>query len=303
MWMTDSVSARSERTALELVHSLAAAQVMLASPSNKWNCVAASRFRMGRVNIDLPALQAPTFGVNYGADMRLERTLQGRRVAGRGLAGHLSILPPDSDTRWVFDEPGDVALVFLNRQLFDQAVEECVDRDPTRIEVVPRFIIRDLVLERIAHRLLKEISEPGAARLLTEQLALELASHFISKHSNVEHLPQNERTHSMMPSKLKRAEDFIVSNLQSEMSLQDIATAAGMSLFHFAKAFKQTTGRTPYQFLTEQRLLHARSLLHDRSLSIGQIARAVGLSHSRFTAVFGRQMRMTPSKFRDVLQF
>jgi AraC family transcriptional regulator len=61
-------------------------------------------------------------------------------------------------------------------------------------------------------------------------------------------------------------------------------------------------GRTPHQFLTEQRLLHARSLLHDRSWSIGQIARAVGLSHSRFTVVFRREMRMTPSQFRDVLE-
>ena len=300
--MTDSELAHSERAALALVHTLAAAQVMLASPPDKWNSVAASRFRMGRVDIDLPALGAPTFGVNYGADMRLERTLQGRRMAGRGLAGHLSILPPDLDTRWVFDEPGDVALVFLNRRLFDQAVEECADRDPTRIEVVPRFIIRDLVLERIAHTLLKEISEPGATRLLTEQLALELASHFISRHSNIEQVPRSERTHSMTPSKLRRAEDFMLSNLQIDMSLQDIATATGMSLFHFAKAFKQTMGRTPHQFLTEQRLLHARSLLHDRSWSIGQIARAVGLSHSRFTVVFRREMRMTPSQFRDVLE-
>jgi AraC family transcriptional regulator len=300
MWMTDSEPAHSERTALQLVHGQAAAQVMLASPADRWSCVAASRFRMGRVDIDLPALGAPTFGVNYGPDMRLERTLHGHRISGRGLAGHLSILPPDSDTRWVFDEPGDVALVFLNRQLFDRVVEECVDRSPARVELVPRFIIRDLVLERIAHSLLKEIFEPSATRLLTEQVALELASHFISRHSNID--APSERTHSMTPTKLKRAEDFIMSNLQIEMSLQDIATAAGMSLFHFAKAFRQTTGRTPHQFLTEQRLLQARSLLHDRSLSIGQIAKAVGLSHSHFTAVFGREMRMTPSEFRDVLQ-
>jgi AraC family transcriptional regulator len=301
MWMMDSESAHSERTALDLVHNLAAAQVMLANPPDKWNSVAASRFRMGRIDIDLPALGAPTFGVNYGPDMRLERTLQGRRIAGRGYAGHLSILPPDSDTRWVFDEPGDVALVFLNRQLFDRAVHECVDRDPDHVEIVPRFIIRDLVLERIAHRLLKEITEPGATRLLSDQLALELASHFINRHSNVEHRPDGEPSRSIRPSRLKRAEDFMLSNLQIEMSLEDIANAAGMSLFHFAKAFRQTTGRTPHKFLTEQRLLHARSLLHNRNLSIGQIAKAVGLSHGRFTAVFGREMKMTPSEFRDVL--
>ena len=158
------------------------------------------------------------------------------------------------------------------------------------------------MLERIAHRLLKEIFEPGATRLLTEELAQELASHLIRTHSNLDHLQGSDHSRSMAPGRLKRAEEFIVSNLQVEMSLQDIAGAAGMSLFHFAKAFKQTTGRTPHQFLTGQRLLHARSLLHDGRLSIGQIARAVGLSHSHFTAVFARQMGMTPSKFRDVLQ-
>jgi AraC-like DNA-binding protein len=45
----------------------------------------------------------------------------------------------------------------------------------------------------------------------------------------------------------------------------------------------------------------ARALLHDARLSIGDIARSVGLSHSHFTLVFTRQLGMTPSKFRDVL--
>jgi len=62
--------------------------------------------------------------------MRLERTLQGRRVSGCGSPGHLSILPPDAETTVVFDEPGDVALVFLNRALFERTVEEGLDRDP-----------------------------------------------------------------------------------------------------------------------------------------------------------------------------
>jgi AraC family transcriptional regulator len=74
-----------------------------------------------------------------------------------------------------------------------------------------------------------------------------------------------------------------------------------MSLCHFAKAFKRATGRTPHQYLTAQRLLYARALLHDGSLSIREIASSVGLSHSHFTVVFTRQFGMTPSKFRAVL--
>jgi AraC family transcriptional regulator len=300
--MPVSEAGRPEHGVLELVHNLAAAQVTLVSPPSQWNCVAASRFRMGKVDISLPPLGSPTFGVNYGREMRLERTIHGRRVSGRGAAGHLSILPPDAPTRWVFDERGDVALVFLNRELFDQAVEVAADRDPALVEVLPRFVIRDLVLERIAHRLLKAIAEPDANRLLTEEIAQDLASHLILAHSNVQQPRPSERTYAMAPGKLKRAQEFIVANLNADMSLKDIAAAAGMSLFHFAKSFKDTTGRSPHQFLTHCRLLHARSLLHDATLSIGQIAKAVGLSHGRFTAVFGREMGMTPSEFRAVLE-
>jgi AraC family transcriptional regulator len=299
--MTDSEPTRPETAALQTVHRLADAQVVLASPQSGWASVAATRFRMGKVDVSLPPLGVPTYGINYGQHMRLQRTLHGRTAGATAVAGHLSLLPLDAETRWVFDQPGDVALVFLNSRLFARALEEGAGRDPSSVEIAPKFVIRDLVLERIAHRLLKEISEPGpAGRLIAEELAQELAAHLIFAHSNLS--PRQEtRPHTMAPSRLKRAEEFMLSNLSSDLSLVDIADAAGMSLFHFAKAFKQATGQTPHRYLTVRRLLQARALLHDGTLSIGEIARSIGLSHSHFTVVFRRQMGMTPSEFRDVL--
>ena len=115
-------------------------------------------------------------------------------------------------------------------------------------------------VERIAHQLLKEISEPSpSSGLRAEELAEELAAYLIVAHSNI---PQRqERSHPIAPSKLKRAEEFILSNLNDEMSLSDIADAAGMSLFHFAKAFKQATGQSPHQYLTSRRMLRAREVM------------------------------------------
>ncbi len=298
--MAQSESVRPEWAALEIVHELADADILQVSPQKDWDVVAATRFRLGNIDVSLPALGVPMFGVNYGTDMQLERTLHGRKVSGTGTAGHLSILPPDANTRWVFDKVGgDIVLVFLSRTLFDRAIEESTGREARSVEIVPQFVIRDLVLERVAHHLLKVISEPCAgSRLLTETIAQALAAHLISAHTN---LQQGGRPHPIAPNKLRRAEDFIQANLESDMSLRDIADAAGMSLFHFAKAFKQATGRTPHQYVIEQRVRHARALLHDASLSIGQVASAVGFSHSHFTAVFARHMGMTPRKFRDVL--
>jgi len=298
--MVDSVLARPERAALETVHQLADARMALASLQSNWTSVAATRFRMGKIDVTLPALGVPAYGVNYGQRMQLRRTLNGRTVGTSAGAGQLSLLTPDTATRWVFDEPGDVALVFLRGEVFDRAIAEGSGRCRGAVEIAPRFAIRDLVLESIAHRLLKEITEPGpAGRLVTEELAEDLAAHLILAHSNV---PQQQgRPHVIAPSRLKRAVEFMLSNIRSEVSLGDIAKVAGMSLFHFAKAFKQATGHAPHQYLTAQRMLLARALLHDKRLSVAEVAGSVGLSPSHFTVVFRRQMGMTPTKFRDVL--
>lgn len=298
--MVDSVVAQPERSALETVLQLADARPALASPASSWASVAATRFRMGKVDVSLPALGVPAYGVNYGQQMQLQRTLNGRTVGTSAGAGQLSLLPPDAQTRWTFDQPGDVTLVFLSGDVFDRAIAEGVARSRGGVEIAPKFAIRDLVLERIAHQLLKEIAEPGAASfLLTEELAQELASHLLRAHSNV---AQRQRPAlAMAPVRLKRAQEFMLSRLDGELSLIDIAGAAGMSLFHFAKAFKRATGQAPHQYLTEQRLLRARTLLHDRRVPIGQIAKSVGLSHAHFTAVFTHHLGMTPTKFRDVL--
>jgi AraC family transcriptional regulator len=298
--MLDSVLVQPERAALQTVHQLADARSSLASLQSNWTSVAATRFRMGRIDVTLPALGVPAYGVNYGESMQLRRTLNGRTVETSAGAGQLSLLPADVATRWVFDQPGDVALVFLRNEVFDRAIAEGSGRGRGAVEVVPRFAVRDLVLERIAHQLLKEISEPGpASRLVTEELAEQLAGHLILAHSNVPR--RRERPPMIAPTKLRRTVEFMMSNIRSELSLVDIADAAGMSLFHFAKAFKQSTGQAPHQYLTAQRMLRARELLHDKRFSIGDVAGSVGLSHSHFTAVFRRQMGMTPTKFRDVL--
>jgi AraC family transcriptional regulator len=299
--MQDSAPIRPEWAALQHVHKAANAEVALVSPQKDWDNIVATRFRFGEVDINLRALGVPAYGVNYGPDMQLERTLHGRRITGCGRAGDLSILPLDAETRWIFDKPGDVVLVFLNRTLFARAIEESVDRDPRSVDIVPKFIIRDLVLERIAHQLLREISDPRPdGRLRLEELAQMLAAHFIDAHSN-DKFRQRRRPYIMAPGKLKRADEFIRSKLDTDLSLQNIADAAGMSLFHFAKAFKFTTGLSPYRYVKEQRLRYARTLLHDDHLSIRQVALAVGFSPSYFRAAFKHHMGMTPRKFREVL--
>src|SRR5262245_48514846 len=122
--MVDSMLTAPEAAALQTVHELADARIALASLQSSWSSVAATRFRMGRVDVKLPALGVPAYGVNYGQRMQLRRTLNGRTVSATAGAGQLSLLTPDAPSRWVFDEPGDVAVVFLRGDVFDRAITE-----------------------------------------------------------------------------------------------------------------------------------------------------------------------------------
>lgn len=299
--MTNSHADPLERSALGIVYARADAEVIRESPPEHWDAVAATHFRFSRLDITLPALAEPAFGINYGEEMHLQRTLNGRNVRGHGVPGALSLLPPGADSRWQFHKPGEVALVVLNRQLFGDAAQRIAGRSLGAVEVKPEFAIRDLTLERIAHQLLAAIAleEPGG-RLGREGLAVNLASHMLTQHSNLE-LRRRVHRHGMAPIRLRRVEEFVLAHLPRDIGLKDIAAVAGMSVFHLAKAFKQSTGKTPYGYVTEHRLHRARSLLHDRKLSIGEIAKAVGLSHGRFATVFRKQMAMSPSQFRAVL--
>jgi len=64
--------------------------------------------------------------------------------------------------RWVCDKAGDIAIVMLARDVLDQATEETTGRDPRSVEIIPKFLIRGLMLERIAHQLLSGIARPEA---------------------------------------------------------------------------------------------------------------------------------------------
>jgi len=239
----------------------------------------------------------------YGAELEVQRKLQGTSVAGVGAPGHLAILSPDAETRWSFDRPGEVVLVYLSDELMRRASEENFEREVRSLEIVPRFLIRDLTLERVAHQLLHEMGRPApSGRLYVETLAQSLAVHLIASHSSLS-VPSRTPACPMSPRKFARAKEFIEANLARDISLLEIADAVSMSVFHFAKMFKQTSGRAPHQYMTERRMLEARSLLHRSGLSVAEIAATVGFqSRTHFAVLFHRHLGMSPREFRAVLR-
>jgi AraC-like DNA-binding protein len=98
--------------------------------------------------------------------------------------------------------------------------------------------------------------------------------------------------------KLCAAITFITTNLATSLRLDDIASAAGVSPFHFARLFRRSTGLSPHRYITVARIERAKRLLATQS-SIAQVAFECGFaSQSYLTTVFRRHVGVTPRAFR-----
>jgi AraC-like DNA-binding protein len=103
-----------------------------------------------------------------------------------------------------------------------------------------------------------------------------------------------------LPSRaLRRVREYIESHLEEHIALETLAEIAGFSMFHFARAFKQSEGITPHGYLLERRVERAQKLLIGTNLSLSEIALASGFSdQSHLARHFRERVGVSPSMFR-----
>lgn len=93
---------------------------------------------------------------------------------------------------------------------------------------------------------------------------------------------------------------YIEKNYKNDLDIDTICTNVGFSKFYFCKMFKEHTGVTLHQYVTEYRINQAKNLLSYSKLSITAVANSVGYKNVlTFTRNFERLVKMTPSEYRQ----
>jgi AraC-like DNA-binding protein len=107
------------------------------------------------------------------------------------------------------------------------------------------------------------------------------------------------QTYGEPASTIERAQRYIEDNLGKPLTLEEIAHAAFVSRAQLAQLFRQKTGTTVWQYITERRFEEAKTLLLESDISVFNIARLIGFPHaSYFCTRFAQLHGCSPNEFR-----
>ncbi|HEY2534931.1 MAG TPA: AraC family transcriptional regulator [Xanthobacteraceae bacterium] len=161
---------------------------------------------------------------------------------------------------------------------------------------------QDPLVAAIAFAMVSELRmQTAGGKLLAETLAIGLAARLMQRRTRLS--PEIEFAQSSNPRldrrRLTRVKEYIAANLGGDLTIAQLAKVACLSRFHFARAFKSAVGQSPHQYISANRLDHAKELLARGGQSLLDVAVALNFStQANFTRAFRVGTGMTPGQYR-----
>ena len=195
----------------------------------------------------------------------------------------------------------DFLLLELSRSAFDKVVSE---EGRGRIDgLLCTAGARDPVLGHLLRALMPALLRPAEASLLfVDQLAVTIATYLFETYGGgarpAPRQPVRVQRGLSRPQEA-RAKEMLCAALDGEVSIAAVAEACQLSRSYFIRAFRESTGQTPHQWLLAQRIEQARQLLGGSALPLAEVAVACGFAdQSHFTRVFTQGVGIPPGRWR-----
>lgn len=219
----------------------------------------------------------------------------------RPRTGQISVTPAGARYSASWQEELEYVMVYLSQEFIARAT---IDFQANRgAQITGVCGPQDALIRSIGQALAAEVdSGQPHGRLYAESLVNTLAIHLL-RHYSTDSVVADIRFGGLPAHRLRRVTEFIEENLENDLSLAEIAQAADLSPYHFARSFKQTTGMSPIQFLMQRRIEYAKSMLAETEMPIAEIGLSAGFKNqSHFTTLFRRLTTMTPKSYRNMVQ-
>jgi AraC family transcriptional regulator len=229
--------------------------------------------------------------------VRFERRDGKAFVNGMTRPGTLTVIPAGSSSRWDIYQPLSVLQLYLPQTTLNRVAHEAGTAAPG--DLVERTAHPDAVTSRLLLSAADALEGSAALdTLFRHQLTELLATRLLAAHAGSPATFQPVMG-GLSPNVLRRAIDRLRSDSEADVSLAVLAADAGLSRFHFCRAFKESTGLSPHAWLRQHRLEQAMNMLRDTDEQVVSIAAALGYSsQTAFAAAFRKLTGETPSDWR-----
>ena len=167
------------------------------------------------------------------------------------------------------------------------------------LRYTPGTAVNDNVMRALTTSLLPVFEAPQrASSLFLDHIMLAAGAHVARTYGGMATTRPAIRG-GLAPWQEHRAKELLMSNLEGEITLDQLAQECGLSMSHFARAFRQSAGMAPHQWLTRRRIEAAMEMLRDGLKPLAEIATACGFAdQSHLTRVFSRHAGISPGAWR-----
>ncbi|MEM8525281.1 MAG: AraC family transcriptional regulator [Bacteroidota bacterium] len=156
----------------------------------------------------------------------------------------------------------------------------------------------DAVLHQIVHRLLFYFTENHPSRDLFVEFTLkELIIRMLQTETKIGYQKNAKQLSTSNP--IAFVVDYIRKNLSESLTVAELSQKAYMSESNFHRVFKNELGTSPIEFINEERMKRATSLLRYSKKKVKEVCEECGFnSLSYFTRLFKRKQNVSPAAYR-----
>lgn len=228
---------------------------------------------------------------------------EGRQVSASPLqAGQFLISDMRREPRVLVDRSYHSVLFYLPRMAIDTLTDQAGAPRIDEFRYQPGVGISDETMKHLALLLMPAFRAPEQVnRLFMDYVTLAFASHAAQQYGGMRLLSRPLKG-GLAPWQEKMSKELIADNLAGGISLTAIAEKCGLSVGHFSRAFRKSTGLAPHAWLLQARVELAKVMLRNRDASLSVIAENCGFAdRSHFTRVFSRIVGISPRAWSKLI--
>ncbi len=193
-------------------------------------------------------------------------------------------------------EEVDYLSMFIEKKKLQELSKDAFNRSEVSFDNINNYL-SSILMHHINLFIDECKAKQSGYQFVLDSIAIQISINVLRELKN--NLPnQHQKRHYSSRIDINNAIDFLWENTSTDFSLETLCKVSNLSPYYFSRLFKESTGKTPYEYYMDLKINKAVDLFKSKKYSITEVSYMLGFSnHSHFTSVFKRKTGITPSIF------